>query len=140
MSNKTQLQTNNTQLASLIQTLQGKAAGGGGGASVETCSLTVTCNDGSYINWLLATVYRDGKIMTVIPTADERLKTYTLDDVVCGTSMLASFWGLSIYGYSISGGGERVFPDSGYMSVYYGFIKMPSEAGANVTVTVYDND
>lgn len=31
MSNKTQLATNNTQLASLIQTLQGKAAGGGGG-------------------------------------------------------------------------------------------------------------
>ena len=31
MSNKTQLQTNNTQLASLIQTLQGKAAGGGSG-------------------------------------------------------------------------------------------------------------
>ena len=31
MSNKTQLQANNTQLASLIQTLQGKIAGGGGG-------------------------------------------------------------------------------------------------------------
>lgn len=30
MSNKTQLATNNTQLATLIQTLQGKAAGGGG--------------------------------------------------------------------------------------------------------------
>lgn len=39
MSNKTQLQTNNTQLASLIQTLQGKAAGGSG--SVETCTVTV---------------------------------------------------------------------------------------------------
>lgn len=31
MSNKTKLQANNTQLATLIQTLQGKAAGGGGG-------------------------------------------------------------------------------------------------------------
>lgn len=30
MSNKTQLSNNNTQLASLIQTLQGKATGGGG--------------------------------------------------------------------------------------------------------------
>lgn len=36
---KTQLQTNNTRLASLIQELQGKAAGGG--ASVETCTVTV---------------------------------------------------------------------------------------------------
>jgi hypothetical protein len=38
MSNKTQLATNNTQLASLIQTLQGKAAGGGG-ASLDTCTV-----------------------------------------------------------------------------------------------------
>ena len=36
MSNKTQLQTNNTKLAALIETLNGKAAGG---ASVETCSV-----------------------------------------------------------------------------------------------------
>lgn len=35
MSNKTQLQTNNTQLASLIQTLQGKIAGGGGGGNLK---------------------------------------------------------------------------------------------------------
>lgn len=41
MSNKTQLATNNTQLASLIQTLQGKATGGGGGGGVETCTITL---------------------------------------------------------------------------------------------------
>lgn len=35
MSNKTQLQANNTQLASLIQTLQGKTAGGGSGGNVR---------------------------------------------------------------------------------------------------------
>lgn len=40
MSNKTQLQTNNTTLSSLIQTLQGKAAGGSSGA-VETCTVTL---------------------------------------------------------------------------------------------------
>lgn len=37
MSNKTQLSNNNAQLASLIQELQGKAAGGSG--SVETCTV-----------------------------------------------------------------------------------------------------
>ena len=37
MSNKTQLQANNTQLAALIQTLQGKAAGGGGGVRNVVC-------------------------------------------------------------------------------------------------------
>lgn len=40
MSNKTQLQTNNTKYASLIETLRSKASGGsGGGAGVETCAL-----------------------------------------------------------------------------------------------------
>lgn len=37
--NKTQLQTNNARLASLITELEGKAAGGGG--SVETCTVEV---------------------------------------------------------------------------------------------------
>jgi hypothetical protein len=46
MSNKTQLQTNNTQLASLIQTLQDKAAGGSGGGSVETCTININVQSG----------------------------------------------------------------------------------------------
>lgn len=33
MSNKTQLQTNNTNLSNLIETLRGKASGGGGGTT-----------------------------------------------------------------------------------------------------------
>lgn len=41
MSNKTKLATNNTQLASLIQELQGKAAGGGGGMQTATVTSTV---------------------------------------------------------------------------------------------------
>lgn len=43
---KTQLQTNNTRLASLIDTLKGKAAGGGSGGSPETCELAF---DGGYL-------------------------------------------------------------------------------------------
>lgn len=41
---KTQLQTNNTRLASMINELKGKAAGSGpsGGESAETCTVTVS--------------------------------------------------------------------------------------------------
>lgn len=39
---KTQLQTNNTRLASLIQELQGKAAGGGGASVPESGVFTYT--------------------------------------------------------------------------------------------------
>lgn len=61
MSNKTQLSNNNTQLASLIQTLQGKATGGGGGGGVETCTITLASggpplpNDGDKIIYTDAT-------------------------------------------------------------------------------------
>ena len=63
MSNKTQLATNNTQLASLIQTLQGKATGGGGGG-VETCTLNI--NASGIRNMKYTTVDDNGKITTVI--------------------------------------------------------------------------
>lgn len=56
MSNKTQLSNNNTKLASLIQELQGKAAGGG--ASVEMCTVTIS-NAGNYIAVLYPT-YENG--------------------------------------------------------------------------------
>lgn len=42
MSNKTQLLNHNERLASLIQTLQGKAAGGGGGMQTATVTSTAT--------------------------------------------------------------------------------------------------
>ena len=46
MSNKTQLQTNNTELSSLIEAIRGKAAGSGGagGGSIETCEVTFINN------------------------------------------------------------------------------------------------
>lgn len=42
---KSQLQTNNTRLSQLITELQGKAAGGGSGGSVETCTVTFATGD-----------------------------------------------------------------------------------------------
>ena len=46
MSNKTDLQTHNTDYAALIETLRGKAVGGGG--SVETCTVTVINENSNY--------------------------------------------------------------------------------------------
>lgn len=76
MSNKTQLQTNNTKLESLIQTLQGKAAGGG---SVETCTLNI----GSYILTAGATLYQDGAILAY----NGRGNNGTCENVVCGSTI-----------------------------------------------------
>lgn len=80
MSNKTQLSTNNTQLASLIQTLQGKAAGGGG-ASVETCSVTIKGNIGK----ARASTYGNGEYGVAEGGA---APTVTFDNVVKGSMVI----------------------------------------------------
>lgn len=49
MPNKTQLQTNNSKLSSLITELQGKAAGGSGGTNYETCTVTFTSSATAHI-------------------------------------------------------------------------------------------
>lgn len=65
MSNKTQLQANNTQLASLIQTLQGKAAGGGGAGGIgPMCTLNISATGPS--NGL--TVYYMDSDMNILST------------------------------------------------------------------------
>ena len=77
MTNKTQLLNHNERLASLIQELQGKAAGGGG-ASVETCTFTVNGGYGCIIG---ATVL-DNSVISTVKYSPGQMQT--LDNVVCG--------------------------------------------------------
>lgn len=75
MSNKTQLQTNNTELTNLITALQGKAVGGG---SVETCTVTLQYT-GSY------SVATTRLIDNTIVSRDETFSGYTtIDNYVKG--------------------------------------------------------
>ena len=70
--NKTQLQTNNTRLASLIDELKGKAAGSGG--AVETCTVTiVNARDICYIG------LENGNIVTKISEGtNDRNSSHTI--------------------------------------------------------------
>lgn len=132
-----------TQIEEIMGLLDGKSVPGGGssgGGSVKTCSLSITCNDKSKLETLMATVYRDGEIKTIIPFVGAGVTTFTLDNVVCETGVYASFSGLQMYGYTFGGGAKRTFPESGFLGATTVYIQMPSEAGANATVTVYDND
>jgi hypothetical protein len=86
MSNKTQLQTNNTKYASLIETLRGKAVGGGSsdGASIDTCTVTITTSSTS----ILGTTYTkfiDNKLIS--ESTSENYSSLVLEDIVIGSAI-----------------------------------------------------
>lgn len=99
---KTQLQSNNTRLASLIDELRGKAAGGdsSGDESVETCTVTVRGYTSDYraetITYTL--VGSDGKITSQKQT-NSSSATVTLNNVVCGSAVNVQWRS----GYNMSG-------------------------------------
>ena len=85
MSNKERLQANNTKLASLIQTLQGKAAGGGGGTlnySFYIYEEIVTIPDGIFEGdgWKAAWICPLGEIDFATATMENLDTLYGLSD------------------------------------------------------------
>lgn len=123
-------------IAQIATTLEGKAAGGGSGGSVETCTINLVAADGSCISGYAYTTYEAGKITTYATEGNLYATEATLSNVVCGTAVIASFDGLSLLGVRTENI-ERV----GYLwSIGNGFYKAPTEAGATAMITAYDND
>lgn len=84
MSNKTQLQTNNTRLTSLITELQGKAAGGGSGGSVETCTVELEIA-GYWHNYSFTTYENDAFNVNSYFGSSNEATTIIIENVVCGS-------------------------------------------------------
>ena len=90
MSNKTQLQTNNTKVDSLIELLRTKSAGGSGGGSVETCTVTVI-NDVGAGKMAYSMVNNSGKIEYIVSDVESRMT------LVCPRgSFITISWGSSV--------------------------------------------
>lgn len=85
MSNKTRLQTNNTNLQALIDKANSlpdaDSGGGSGGGSVETCSLTITDS-----TWMIATfIYQSASGELVVIVADPMTPASGTYEVACGS-------------------------------------------------------
>lgn len=137
---KAQLQTNNTQYASLIEALIGKA----GGASVETCTVTVENNsdDSCYVT---VTRFVDGKITDAdylqrISDGDTRV----YDNVVCGSGISVCAVGCNdgiedpSDTYSLEGGRYGIYNGSRppAYDICFSIYKAPESAGAAITISV----
>jgi hypothetical protein len=136
---KTQLQSNNARLASLIEELRGKAAGGGGGGSgsIETCTVTINCF--SNIRQIVATVLENGVITPYgeVSIGGLGYNTCTIENVVCGSAIFFSN-GYELNGYTLAGGVEFFYTSGGTKPG--AIFRAPLTEGANATITVFDND
>lgn len=79
-------------IAQVANALQGKSVPGGSGASVETCTVTITTASAmAFRNYAYTSLDNDGNICTVYQAGTSNLYSVTLNDVVCG-SVVAVAW------------------------------------------------
>lgn len=138
MSNKTQLQTNNTKLDSLIETLRGKAAGGSGGSGVDTCTVEISFN--SSLSWIYSIIYQylgeDNKSQCKhLVTPIDYIGTTQSFTVVCGSLFFVGAQANDLAFKNTAGGIENITGDYAFL-----IFQTPEEKDAVGTVTVYDAD
>ena len=146
MSNKTQIQTNNTNLDALITRVNAAkntaaslpdAGGGSGGGSVPTYTLTIESDNGIYSGYA-CTVFRDGAIAaenTLQVFSDAYTTPHTIENVVCN-SLIAISPSYDIPGFSITNGSLSVPTGTSAIRLY----TISATDGSNVTLRIYDND
>lgn len=152
MSNKTQLQTNNTkidELTSLAATMKDKAAAlpdAGSGGSVETCTVEIVCQDGAYLTDVATNIVLDGVITPYFfaffeSVNNEKITSLTIENVLCGSSLLVGIGGISIIGASLNNMTPNGLESAGNGSrASIRMVTTPTEAGTTGTMTIYNND
>ena len=124
---KSQLQTNNAKLEALITELQGKAAGGGSGGSVETCTVYVNdCRDVFYTSVEGGAIVSKSSIQSST-TSDHTIQAVKNSVIFCGRSASSS-------GFS-GNGAELIASYSSYYSAWKittdgAVIRLSSSGGA----------
>lgn len=97
MSNATTLQTNNnklsannTDLASILNTInnlpEAGSSGGSGGTSIDTCTVKISCypDYGAYVQAFAAMVW-DGEKIAIVTDGDITKSEFTIENVICGS-------------------------------------------------------
>lgn len=132
-SNTTQLQNEQTELQSLLDAVNALPDAGGGGASVETCTVTaedIGVGNANYPFIVCATVFRNNQISVAFESFNaESVPTVTISDVVCGSTV--SVFGMYGNGfYPVLTNMEYIGPGE-LSSDYIGVVlKAPTVAGA----------
>lgn len=142
MSNKTQLQTNNTSLEALItrvNTAKNTAASlpevgsGGSGTNIDTCSVTITCAEAGIVTGYGFTIFENNQITSI--GSFEATVPVTINNVVCG-SMISVTQSYMLPGFTSTNGSIEFI--AGYSAARC--FKLTAEAGSSVTIDIYNAD
>lgn len=136
MSNLTRLQAVSSSLDTAIDKAENLPDAGGGG-SVDTCTVTLTADNGK-IKGYLFTVFENGAITAKnsLGTTNEQLSTpITVSNVVCGSAAVI-YATYSLPGYTITNATMEEW------GTFYGArtFKLAAENGSNVVINCYNND
>lgn len=143
MSYNSELQANNTDLQDILDTINALPESGGGG-DVKTCTVTITVRRRS-VYGLSYTAYSDGDFQAIAQyggTVDliGSGGTVTLENVVCGTSLLVSYGKAVIPSVAVSGGISLVASGNFYTSMTEEFCFLTPLDTATATITLNDDD
>lgn len=153
MSNKTTLQTNNnklstnnTDLASILNTINNlpeAGSGGSGGGSVDTCTVTLNSTYASNMASITATIVENGEIK-IKTVSNINSTSYTINNVLCGSPIILLFFMQYDWSVSYSGGaslsGWMEHNNLKYITAAIPVFKAPTTAGANSIITITDED
>lgn len=140
MSNKTDLQTLNAKYESLIEELRGKAAGGGSGGSVETCTVTIEpyqWGGDENIKFTTATVVNNGAVTTYqFSPSSLYMKVLTIENVLCGSTVTIGLGIYNVFNPYVEVGGGATLIGTYRITNYavYAVVQAPTTQGAIGTV------
>lgn len=122
-------------IAELSTALDNKASGGGGSASVETCTVTIDSST-LQVDYGFCICYKDG-VYSDFWMAGSSFPL-TIENVVCNSLIFFStFEDLVIPGCTITGGGNLIATIA-YADIWV--CMTPDTANAHMTINVYDDD
>jgi hypothetical protein len=135
----TKLASLETAITALETELQGKASGGSGGGSVETCTVSITSH--MQLRFYSYTAYRDGQFVAVAASDSRGLNILSIEltDVVCGSVIMVGN-GYTFNGFTVSGGVEYLGNSIITVSSMAPPFKAPSISGSHGIIDIFDND
>lgn len=136
MSNKTRLQTNNTNLQSLIDKANSLPdISSGGSASIETCTVNITSDNNAIANYMFVTFENDQIGCVYKMTVGSSTSTpMTVSNVVCGS--IAYIMGT----YSFTGFTMNNCEKIARISTSSAMIKFTADANGTATIHMFNND